>query len=85
MSLSSEFNKNVILFIVRWNNLGFTVHTDFEGSDHRMEAMFLKSDHSVTGYYEMESENNMKNFIELAMPSMADKFDAMKMSGFGMR
>jgi hypothetical protein len=50
-----------------------------EGSDLRMEALFLKSDHSVTGYYELESEKNMKNFIEVAMPSMREKFDAMKM------
>ena len=78
-------NKNVILCIVRWNNLGFTVRTELEGSDLRMEAMFIKSDHSVSGFYEMESEKNMKNFIEVAMPAMKEKFDAMKMHGIGIR
>ena len=50
-----------------------------------METLFLKKEPKVTGYYELESEKNMKNFIEVAMPAMREKFDAMVKFGIGMR
>jgi len=61
-----EFNGKVILSEFCWNNCGVTIHSSIEGSSVKSVERYCKVSPPVSGYYVLETEENLAKFMAAA-------------------
>ena len=67
------------------NNFGLTMVTTMEGEDLMVKAIYDRISPDVTGYYEMDREENLLLLLQQTFPNItADILERMKLRGMGM-
>jgi hypothetical protein len=84
--LCREINGKVIMSHLFMDNFGFTAMTTIEGGILHCKEVFRKTDPDITGFFEMEKEENMVPLLQHLLPGFtADKWEKMRLKGLGMR
>lgn len=67
------------------NNFGLTMVTTMEGEDLMVKAIYDRISPDITGYYEMDREENLLLLLQQTFPNItADILERMKLRGMGM-
>merc|ERR1712198_162117 len=85
LHMKMEANGKTIMRKILLNNFGLTMVTTMEGEDLMVKAIYDRISPDITGYYEMDREENLLLLLQQTFPNItADILERMKLRGMGM-
>merc|ERR1712198_258913 len=85
LHMKMEAHGKTIMRKILLNNFGLTMVTTMEGEDLMVKAIYDRISPDVTGYFEMDREENLLLLLQQTFPNItADILERMKLRGMGM-
>merc|ERR1712198_244337 len=85
LHMKMEAHGKTIMRKILLNNFGLTMVTTMEEEDLMVKAIYDRISPDITGYYEMDREENLLLFLQQTFPNItADILERMKLRGMGM-